>query len=147
MFALLSTNLYAQYAPGDIEDVSNGAYTVDAENPLITDASQMSSPYSHNDHGGTDGGNLADGVLIDGDLGNFWHSYWGGDAVTPGTHYFQVEMTDDLGEDELIAFVFTRRNVANDQTVEWSVMGTNDPDAEKSDCEELAYVKTRQAAK
>jgi len=43
---------------------------------LITSASQMSSPYSHNDQAGNgrDGGDLSAGVLIDGDASTYWHS-------------------------------------------------------------------------
>ena len=43
---------------------------------------------------------------------------------------------------EEIVFKFTRRDVKNNQIVEWSVRGTNDPDAVKDDCEELAHVST-----
>lgn len=115
-------------------------YEIDDATPLIEDASLFSSPYSENDLGKEDGGNLSDGVLIDGDASTYWHSYWGGGAVENGTHYLQVEMPE--GEYELIAFRFTRRNVSNDHIILWSVYGTNDFDAAKEDCEKLAEIST-----
>ena len=144
---LLSSNSFAQQF--ETEDlISADGYTVDDSNPLITDASQFSSPYSQNDLGSADGGNLADGVLIDEDSGTFWHSYWQGGSVAGGLHYFQVEMTDDLDPTELIAFVFTRRgNADNDHTTAWAVMGTDNPEASKNECEELAYIETPYASK
>jgi len=145
MLALfISTNMYAQYDISAIQDLSYDGYAVDADdpNPLITDAAQFSSPYSQNDLGSADGGNLADGVLIDGSTGNFWHSYWGGGNVAGGTHYLQVEMPEGLDPDMLVSFIFTRRAVANDHTIAWSVRGTDEFDAAKEDCEEIAYVET-----
>ena len=133
---------YAQPQQFDFEKLSKDGYTVDGDNPLITDAFQFSSPYSQNDLGGQDGGNLADGVLIDEDASSFWHSYWGGGDVAAGTHYFQVELPDDVDPDALYAFVFTRRNASNDHTIVWSVRGTDDPEAAKNECEEVAYVET-----
>ncbi|MBO7498936.1 MAG: hypothetical protein J6T64_07070, partial [Bacteroidaceae bacterium] len=53
---------------------------------VITEASQFSSPFSQNDLGGRDGGDLSAGVLIDGDPSTFWHSYWSGGNATNGEH-------------------------------------------------------------
>ena len=142
-----STNAFAQTI--NLEDqfewdkLSRDGYTVDHENPLITDPEQFSSPFSQNDLGDPDGGNLSDGVLLDGDPSTFWHSVWRGGSLDGGTHYLQVEMPDDIDEETLIAFVYARRsNADNDHTTEWLVMGTDDPEAEKDDCEELAYIET-----
>ena len=140
-----STNTFAQNLEDQFEwdKISRDGYTVDHENPLITDAEQFSSPFSQNDLGDPDGGNLSDGVLLDGDPSTFWHSVWRGGNVDGGTHYLQVEMPDDIDEETLIAFVYARRtNADNDHTTEWLVMGTDDPEAEKDDCEELAYIET-----
>ena len=140
-----STNTFAQNLVDQFEwdKISRDGYTVDHENPLITDAEQFSSPFSQNDLGDPDGGNLSDGVLLDGDASTFWHSVWRGGNVDGGTHYLQVEMPDGIDEETLIAFVYARRtNADNDHTTEWLVMGTDDPEAEKDDCEELAYIET-----
>ncbi len=142
-----STNTFAQdinlVNQFEWDKISRDGYTVDHENPLITDAEQFSSPFSQNDLGNPDGGNLSDGVLLDGKYDTFWHSVWRGGNVDGGTHYLQVEMPDGIDEETLIAFVYARRtNADNDHTTEWLVMGTDDPEAEKDDCEELAYIET-----
>lgn len=136
----VSTNVWADQF--NLSVLSRDGYTADGERPLITDASQFSSPVSQNDLGNADGGNLSDGVLIDEDASTFWHSFWGGGSVTKGTHYFQVEMIEDYDPNEPLVFVFTRRNADNDQTTVWMVMGTDDPEATKAECEELAYIET-----
>ena len=145
LFAVLlglcvSNSAYAQI--DEYYSLSRDGYSLDADNALITDAAQFSSPYSQNDLGSADGGNLSDGVLIDDDKSTFWHSVWSSGSVTPGLHYLQVEMTDDLDPKTLIAFAFARRNVQNDHTIEWLVMGTDDPEASKEECEEIAFVET-----
>jgi len=145
LFAVLlglcvSNSAYAQI--DEYYSLSRDGYTLDADNALITDAAQFSSPYSQNDLGSADGGNLSDGVLIDDDKSTFWHSVWSSGSVDPGLHYLQVEMTDDLDPKTLIAFAFARRNVQNDHTIEWLVMGTDDPEASKEECEEIAFVET-----
>ena len=57
--------------------------------------------------------------------------------------YGALEMTDPEELPELIKFEFKRRaNADNDHTTEWRVMGTNNSDATKAECQELAYFKT-----
>ncbi len=103
---------------------------------LITEASQFSSPYSQNDLGNADGGNLSDGVLIDGKTDNFWHTYWGGGDVEQHFHYLQVELKEPV--DQPISYFFSRRSGAgNDHTTSWSIYGSNNPDADESEWEEL----------
>ena len=116
-------------------------YAIDDNNPLITSGSQFSSPYSQNDWGATDGGNITDGILIDNDASTFWHSVWSGGSVEPGTHYFQVELPENALQLNM-AFRFTRRRTVNDQTTSWSVCATNDSQAEKDDCLLLATIET-----
>lgn len=136
----VSTNALADQF--NLATLSRNGYTADGERPLITDAWRFSSPYSQNDLGNKDGDGFE--ALLDEDPNTFWHSYWGGGSVDGGTHYFQVEMpAGDYDPDEPLVFVFTRRgNADNDHTIEWKVMGTDDPDAAKADCDELAYVET-----
>lgn len=120
-------------------------YEPDYDNPLIQEVWQFSSPMSDSGEG-----NFyclierLDECPEDQHPGNdFWHSNWHNGDQTPGTHYFQVEMLDPETLPDEIVFVFTRRsNADNDHTTEWSVRGTNDPDASKDDCEELAYILT-----
>ena len=97
-----------------------------SERELITDVSQLSSPYSDSIEGQLD-------ALIDKSTATFWHSDWHNGSVPPGTHYLQVEMPDMAGID-FIRFQFTRRNTANDHTTHWSVYGTHDPEDAKEDC-------------
>ena len=105
---------------------------------IISEASQLSSPYSQNDLGGADGGNLSDGVLIDGDISTYWHSVWSASDVYPeGKHYLQVELPEDFDAANQIYMRFTRRNTNNNQITKWSFKGTNDPDADEESCEEL----------
>ena len=125
---------------GEIYQVDSIAYHAPLahvdETPLITDVEQFSSPYTEVYEGSLEG-------LLDGDPYTFWHSTWHGGDVAPGTHYLQVEMTDPEELPELIKFEFKRRaNADNDHTTEWRVMGTNNSDATKAECQELAYFKT-----
>ncbi len=123
---------------------SNYDVQPDYDNPLIEEVWQFSSPYS--DEGEGNFYSLIerlDECPEDQHPGNdFWHSDWHHGDQTPGTHYFQVEMLDPESLPDQIVFVFTRRNADNDHTTEWSVRGTNNPDASKDECEELAYILT-----
>ena len=129
MLVGMVTSLWAQ---------SSNEYEIIDYEPLITDVSQLSSPYTE-----TREGSLAAliGMQSESDHPNdaFWHSDWS-KTVAPGTHYFQVEMPD--GEYDLIAFVYTRRPNANNQTTEWSVYGTDEFDADKEDCTLIIEVST-----
>ena len=135
-------------------------YEPDYDNPLIQEVWQFSSPYSDFLNKDEDGNEYVDATregsfyaLIEaegaGDAGyptqDFWHSSWHSYPVhdVQGSHYFQVEMLDPETLPDQIVFVFTRRgNADNDHTTEWSVRGTNNPDASKDECEELAYILT-----
>ena len=123
-------------APGMIE-IAKDVATV----KLITDAAQMTSPFSQNDLGGGDGGNLRDGVLIDEKIDTYWHSVWSaseGKEVPEGRHYLQVELPEDFNAEQQIYMRFTRRNTNNNQITNWSFEGTNDPEAADGECEVLA---------
>ena len=95
---------------------------------LITEASQFSSPYSQNDCGGvTDGGNLSDGVLIDGNTGSFWHSVWSGDDPGGEYHYLQIaDMDEMIGDCQLY---IARRSADNDHPSVFKVYGSDNADA------------------
>lgn len=54
--------------------------------PLITDVSQLSSPYTETNEGSLDG-------LIDNDPNTFWHSRWH-DYSMDEQHYLQIELAD-----------------------------------------------------
>ncbi|MDE7166193.1 MAG: hypothetical protein K2O17_04105 [Bacteroidaceae bacterium] len=115
----------------------------DMDKPLVTSSEQFSSPYSQNDLGSADGGNLADDVLIDGDVATFWHSFWGGGNVTKDTHYLQVAINDaDVSIEELAIIISRRSAAANDHITKFNVRGTNNADAEKEDCELLGTLVT-----
>ncbi len=113
---------------------------------VITDASQMTSPYSQNDLGGGDGGNLKDGVLIDGKTDTYWHSVWSakeGNVVPEGRHYLQVELPEDFDASQKIYMKFTRRATDSNHITQWTIRGTNDGEySEEDGCEELLIVDT-----
>ena len=106
---------------------------------LITDASQMTSPYSYNElTGGRDGGNLSEGVLIDGDKSTYWHSSY---STVPdnGLHYIQLSnMQDMVGDCELY---LCQRAASNDHPSEFTLYGSDDPEAEREDWEEMVVLK------
>lgn len=120
----------------------------DYDNPLIGEVWQFSSPYSDFLNEGGEGSFYAlldrTSEAVENGFPNhdFWHSDWHHGNATPGTHYFQVEMISPETLPDEIVFVYTRRDAQDDQTTEWSVRGTNDPEAEKDQCEELAYILT-----
>ncbi len=108
---------------------------------LITDAGQFSSPFSQNDLGGRDGGDLIEGVLLDGSNTTFWHTYWQGGNAEAGLHYLQIEMAEEIGGD--IEFDFSRRKGASDDHVTtWGIYGSNDSDGEKYDYEWITDLET-----
>ena len=147
-----STNTFAQGFDDVLKNkISRDGYTVDDEEPLITDVMEQLYGEAGELNPCCDSGEGSEWALLGESLPSeitnrntqdFWHSDWHHGDQTPGTHYLQVMMTDDLDPDALIAFVFKRRNADNDHTIAWTVMGTDDPEAEKADCEELAYIET-----
>ena len=96
---------------------------------LINSVSQLSSPYTEQSEG-----SLAN--LLDGNISTFWHSTWRGGNVAGGLHYLQVELVNP-DEAMLVYANFTRRPTSMDHVTNMSVLGTNNPNAEKSACEEL----------
>ena len=107
-------------------------------NTLINEASQMSSPYSHNDinNGSRDGGDLSSGVLIDGDKSTYWHSSWGA-LAKEGPHYIQLSgMENMVGNCELY---LCQRTADNDHPAEFTLYGSDDPEA--VDWEEMVVIR------
>ena len=108
---------------------------------VITEASQFSSPFSQNDLGSRDGGDLSAGVLIDGDVNTFWHSYWSGGNATNGDHYLQVELGRDVkGDMELL--ISRRQNITSDHVTTWGIYGGEEFEGEKYDYVWIADVST-----
>ncbi len=101
--------------------INTGEFTQGS--PAITDASQFSSPFSQNDLGSADGGELADGVLIDNDPDTYWHSYWGGGSLPGNSHYLQVELAQPIDMAELSV---VRRKATDDHVSQSDVWGSND---------------------
>lgn len=108
---------------------------------VIDDASQFSSPFSQNDLGSRDGGDLSAGVLIDGDPSTFWHSYWSGGNATNGDHYLQVALSRDV-EGDMELLISRRQNITSDHVTTWGIYGSDKPDGEKYDYEWIADVST-----
>lgn len=108
---------------------------------LITEASQFSSPYSQNDIGKRDGGSLSEGVLLDGSVSTFWHSYWEGGNVEKGLHYLEIEFPEPISGE--VEFDFSRRaNSNSDNVTKWGVYGSDSPYGEKYDFEWIADLET-----
>ena len=105
----------------------------DIKTDLITSASQMSSPYSYNElTGGKDGGNLSDGVLIDGDKSTYWHSSY---STVPddGNHYIQISDIEGMvGDCELY---LCQRAATNDHPSKFQVLGSDNLKTEDEDWE------------
>ncbi len=105
---------------------------------LITSASQMSSPFSQNDFGGKDGGNLSDGVLIDGDKTTYWHSAWTDTPQEP--HYIQISGMDDMIDDcEL--YLCERAGANNDRPTQFRIVGADNTKADDEEWELIAELK------
>ncbi len=102
--------------------------------PLITDASQITSPHTDPSEGSIEG-------MVDGDVSTFWHSNWHNGDQPNGTHYFQVEIPD-LPEE--FGFSYTRRNASNDQITVWGVYAvpSDNPNAIKEECIWIEDVQT-----
>lgn len=93
---------------------------------LITDASQMSSPSGHHDFAGNgvDGGELADGVLIDNNPNTYWHTEYSGKIRK--APYIQVSFNEPVSG--LIQVQLTRRNttLTYGHLTRMYVQGSND---------------------
>lgn len=135
----------------DLTMLSNSGYTVDDQSPLITDAWEQLYGVEGELNPCADLGEGSEWALlgqsVPEDVTNrnsqdFWHSNWHNGDQPKGSHYLQVMMTDDLDPQTLIMFAFTRRPADNDHTTVWLVMGTDDPDASKEECEEIAEIET-----
>ena len=155
-----TTNTFAQAGFDNLEAVSRDGFTVDGDNPLITDAWEQMYGEKGELNPCTDLGEGSEWALLgescpdevlnpDEESGmakrnsnDFWHSNWHNGDQPAGSHYLQVKMTDTLDPETLIAFVFQRRPADNDHTTIWLVMGTNDPEASKEECEEIVEVET-----
>ena len=106
---------------------------------LITSASQMSSPYSHNDQAGNgrDGGDLSAGVLIDGDASTYWHSAWNNSPE--GQHYIELTgMEDMVGDCEF--YLRERAGAANHRPKQFLLLGTDNLKYADEDWVEMATI-------
>ncbi len=115
--------------------------TIDFEQPLISDVSQFSSPWTESSEGSIE-------ALLDGDASTFWHSAWSGGEVPVGTHYLQVELADPEAVQSAVITMTRRNGVNNDHITKWGVYGTNENDADsetkiaKEACTFLAEINT-----
>ena len=123
--------------------------SIDDSTPLITDA--KSQLYGNNGELNpcTDAGEGSVWALLGEtppvgiqNSQDFWHSNWHDGKQPVGSHYLQVKMPESAANLTKVAFKFTRRYMDNDQTVVWSVRGTNNYGATKENCELLATIST-----
>ena len=129
---LASYNSIMTNAKANLEIAYDLKKTVDTDQPLITDNSQFSSPYTETSEGSLDN-------LLDGDASTYWHSIWTDGAVAFDTHYLQVEV-NDADIPTLAAVVGYRSNATGNFVTVMNVRGTNNADAEKEDCELLGTI-------
>ena len=110
--------------------------------PLLTSGEQMSSIWSQNrDGNSTDGGNLIDGVLIDGNASTYWHSIYQNQENFPeltGNPYIQIaDMSELVGE----MFLYVKRRTTDaGHSVEYTLVGSNNPEAPAEEWDTLAVV-------
>ena len=106
---------------------------------LITSASQMSSPYSHNDQAGNgrDGGDLSAGVLIDGDASTYWHSAWNNSPE--GQHYIELTGMENM-VDDCEFYLRERAGAANDRPKQFLLLGTDNLKNADEDWVEMATI-------
>ena len=140
--ALLNANNYGyKFSQMLAEAKENAAIANDRIRvKLITEAEQFSSPFSQNDLGKRDGGDLSEGVLIDGNTSTFWHSVWSEGSVEMGEHYLQIELAEEVGGE--IEFDFSRRNTSGNQIIKWGIYGSDSPSGQKYDYEWIADLDT-----
>ena len=100
---------------------------LDRENPLITSASQFSSPFTTLDGQDTTEEQIF-ANLINEEGTTYWHSRWEDGNANPGTHY--LEVADIPADAANVAFEITRRPVDNDHPAVLSVYGFDDHNAE-----------------
>ncbi len=86
--------------------------------PLITDASQLSSPFTCPDEGALE-------YLIDGDHASFWHSDWHGGAVEGG-HYLQIALAEPVSG--TFSLYMKRRNTQSDHPSVVRITGSETAD-------------------
>ena len=93
----------------------------DIGTPLITDAEQLSSPFSESPD--VEGPTCILPSLIDGDPGTYWHSSWS----DPGTahHYLDVSFPEEISGD-FILYLVRRQGAANDHPTSFHVEGSTD---------------------
>lgn len=96
--------------------------TDETRTELITKASQLSCPFGQNDlyPSNPDGNDI--GSLIDGKASTFYHTAWGGGALTPGSHWLFATFDEAVGGN--LQITITRRSGAgNDHVSKMDVYG------------------------
>ncbi len=73
--------------PAQIEVAKDVTVVLNEDEPVVTDNSQFSSPYTEPSEGSLDN-------LLDGDFSTFWHSIWS--SSKDGRHYLQIDATYEL---------------------------------------------------
>jgi len=107
---------------------------------LITSASQMSSPFSCDNFGYTDGGKLSESVLIDGDKSTYWHTDYKGN-IDSGNHYIQLtDMEDMVGDCEF--YICDRATSSGNWPSELTLLGTDNLKNEDEDWEVIHVFKS-----
>lgn len=114
-----SVNVIKAAFPSQKTIAEDNSTHIESNNPLIKDATQFHSPMTTDDTQTNGDIEAVYPFLLDGNTSTYWHSRWEDGAQPNGTHYLQVSDIDA----ESVAFVMTRRPVANDHATSMSVWG------------------------
>lgn len=115
----------------EVKSVLESFKDVPADTEITLTTANITSPNTESQEG-----SIAE--MLDGKANTYWHSTWSNGNVADGLHYFQVEVPADVADDALLKFWFKRRAVIYDHITEWSVVGTDNPNASLADCTTLA---------
>lgn len=121
---------YVSNIPGQVETSKDETTTVDLTQPLITDASQFSSPYTTLDEQATTEEQIFENLISSEETSTYWHSAWESGSVAQDVHYLQVAVPDDVTFDGTQSYTvrITRRPVSGDQITKLDVRGYADND-------------------
>lgn len=110
-----------------------------SSDPLITNVSQLSSPYTETPE--NEPGSGLDKLIDEDKNGTYWHSMWKGNLNNVATgHYLQVEINDPAAQDSVLLEIGRRNSGKADHPTAFDVYGADEADAEKDACTLLASI-------